>query len=338
MRFQTTRHTTDPTPAAWLILTVFLSGEKFSSDECRRTARTTCDNCIHRGKFQSKDMSTQARTAINLVQSARSRVTIIMLADALRGSESKKTQSTGLVRCQGFGSLKTSNRSEVERLLRRLVSESYLKESIVVGQHGMVISYVDVGKKQFGFNQKFVMDVELHKKKDVTSNDGATSSGQNSNVDKVVACCYEALLTCRKGIADTKQVAVHNILPNDTLHELSEVRPHTKSQLLQITGFTRLKVDFYGADFLKVLKNFPGGKARNDTSSSTNGKWINTAVANSNKPAGGKANFDKYKYGKGKQATGRKSAAAPPPPPKQNTLNLMPMPLPKIPKKPARRL
>ena len=163
--------------------------------------------------------------------------------------------------------------------MRRLVSDNILRETITVGFHGLVISYVQLGKHAqdlLSGRRKIVMDVEVPKKKESV----ATESKSSIQVDKVVRACYEALIDERKKIAAEKKVAVHNILSNDTLHEMSEVRPHTAEQLLNITGFTQLKIDFYGAGFLKRLRNFPQGKPRTsdfvEPSSSSSSNWINT--------------------------------------------------------------
>ena len=52
------------------------------------------------------------------------------------------------------------------------------------------------------------------------------------------------MLRCRKDLAGEKKVAIHNILSNDTLHEMSEVRPHTLTQLLGVAGVTEIKIQF----------------------------------------------------------------------------------------------
>ena len=262
--------------------TVYLTGEDFSAEDCRKIPRTTCDNCLSRGKYAAKDLTSDAQVAVRLVSDfgrGKSGFTLIHCCDVLRGTDSKKVAGSGHNRNAAFGRMKGYKRIVIERLMRRLVSDNILRETITVGFHGLVISYVQLGKHAqdlLSGRRKIVMDVEVPKKKESV----ATESKSSIQVDKVVRACYEALIDERKKIAAEKKVAVHNILSNDTLHEMSEVRPHTAEQLLNITGFTQLKIDFYGAGFLKRLRNFPQGKPRTsdfvDPSSSSSSNWINT--------------------------------------------------------------
>ena len=280
---------------------------------------------------------------------------MIHCCDILRGTDSKKVADLGFNRNPAFGKMKGQKRIVIERLLRRLVSDNVLSEQVTVGFHGMVISYVQLGKKSqevLSGRKKVVMDVEVSQKKENV----AVETKSNPAVDAIVKCCYDVLIQCRKEIAAEKKLATHNILSNDTLHEMSEVRPHTAQELLNITGFTQLKIDFYGAEFLKRLQNFPPGKPRAaapiaETSSSSN--WINTGgppPSKTSRAGRGRArkprktvptasnrsvNFDKFKYSSpngvgtasatfGRGGTGTTNS--------NQNVGLMPMPQPKKPK------
>jgi hypothetical protein len=249
--------------------------------------------------------------------------------------------------------MKGQKRTVIERLLRKLVLDNILRETITVGLHGMVICYVQLGRKAqdlLAGRLKIVMDVEVTQQRETV----ATEAKSNPAVDAVVKCCYDVLIQCRKDIAAEKKVAVHNILSNDTLHEMSEVRPQTVDQLLNITGVTQLKLDFYGAEFLKRLKNFPPGKPRSTTTSdfvdsSSSSKWINTNApppSNISKagrgrsrkprktPASAKStNFDAFRYkspsGVGSASNNHNSGGAAN---ANQNVGLMPMPQPKKPK------
>merc|ERR1712176_1344246 len=254
--------------------------------------------------------------------------------------------------------MKGQKRSVIERLMRRLVLDNVLKETITVGFHGMVVSYVKLGKRAqelLSGRMKIVMDVEVSQKRESV----VSEPKSNPAVDKVVKCCYDVLIQCRKDIATEKKLATHNILSNDTLHEMSEVRPHTVEQLLNITGVTQLKIDFYGAEFLKRLRNFPPGKPRSTappsdfTDSSSSPKWINTnnpppsninktgrgrarkprKTAASASSSAGSAHFDAYRYkSPSSVAAASKNRAAATSANSNQNVGLMPMPQPKKPK------
>lgn len=340
----------------------FFAGEDFSAEDCRRIPRTTCDNCLSRGKYAAKDLTSDAQVAVRLVNDfgrGKNGFTLIHCCDVLRGTDSKKVAGSGHNRNAAFGRMKGYKRIVIERLMRRLVSDNVLRETITVGFHGLVISYVQLGKYAqdvLSGRRKIIMDVEVPKKKETV----ATESMSSVQVDKIVRACYEALLDERKKIAAEKKVAVHNILSNDTLHEMSEVRPHSPEQLLNITGFTQLKIDFYGADFLKRLRNFPPGKPRASdfveptTSSSSN--WINTnnaAPSNISRSGRGRArkprkaagtgtasssniDYSSFRYKSSNAAASNSGSGMGRGTPSNSNLNqnigLMPLPQPKKPK------
>ena len=281
-------------------------------------------------------MTQEAGSCVRLVQDlARGNFTLLHYADILRGGDVAKVKKLGHERNKYFGALKCMNRTNIERLLRRLVSEKYLTESIVVGQHGMVISYVKLGTKAqylISGKQKMTLDVESNKKQETVHT--------AEKVDKTVNTCYEALIHCRKELARQRGLMVQNILTNNTLHEMSEVRPHTEADLRNITGVTELKSDFYGESFLAVLRKFPPGKKieSNDfvEDSAGKSKWISTRTSSSSSAvAVSTKQFDRYNYKNAQPASKSKTTSSPnisiTPASASSTSNtrLMPLPVPK---------
>ena len=216
-------------------------------------------------------------------------------------------------------------------------------------------------------SRKILQDVEVKQRKDVAK---TSTSDRSEAVEKVVKCCYDALVELRRKIAidkkvhflfrhgnvsmnslslqctinetqshsapltsSTLQISTHNILPTETLHEMSEVRPHTPQLLLTVTGVTQIKLDFYGDQFLALLRNFPAGRPRagaygNDTSDFSDrpgpsSKWVNTGGPT---PRGvAKVN----NWGTKERSVARKRVAKstpPPPPAPPQNVGLMPMP------------
>lgn len=311
-------------------------GETFSSQKCNKT----CDNCLNRGKYEMKDLTSEAIVAVELVREItrnRGKFTLLHFIDVLRGGDSKKIRDEGHNRVSGFAKMRRASKSIVERLMRRLVLENVLQEQIEVGFHGSVISYVNVGKKCDALlrgNVKVLLDDEIaQKRRDVVTEESSASSAA---VDAIVKVCYDNLLVCRKKLAAEKGISIHNIVPNETLHEMSEVRPQTVQQLLSITGITELKMDFYGQAFLKVLQPFPPGKANITAPSS---KWISTGSASDKRKSSGPTKKKKSvpisnvgssnaNVGNSKNSTSNSTASSS----SSNNCNnvrLMPLPVPK---------
>jgi len=243
----------------------------------------------------------------------------------------------GHAHCPEHGKLGNLNKSDVERILKKMILENVLREKLETSPHHTIICYLHPGPKAQDLmtgRVKVFLDMEVRVQAQSNTNSGPTDA-----VSVVVKACFDQLMECRKTIAQEKNLAVHNILTTETLHEMSEVRPHTVAGLKEITGFGQLKVDFYGAKFLEVLQKFPAGKKKADDS------WIDTAITPKPKPKKtskntgyykGKAikakpagKFDQYQYGAGASSSGASNTASKP----ANTSNVGMMPIPGV-KKP----
>ena len=249
-------------------------GETFSRDECKMTIRTTCDNCANDGRFKRKDVTSDAKTALTLINSQakmNKNFTLLHYTDVLKGSKSQKIIQHGHAQCPEHGKLGNLNKSDVERILKKMILDNVLREKLETSPHHTIICYLHPGPKSqdlMSGRVKVFLDMEVR-----TQTNTNTNSGPTDAVSVVVKACFDLLMETRKLIALEKNLAVHNILTTETLHEMSEVRPHTVSGLKEITGFVQLKVDFYGARFLEVLQKFPAGKNKADND------WINMRPA-----------------------------------------------------------
>jgi bloom syndrome protein len=104
-------------------------GEKFAKENCEHS----CDNCSSDAVFQEVDFTTQAKTAMKIVQKLQGqKVTLLHCVDILRGTPSRKIKDSGHNNIEGFGAAKDMARGEVERLYFRLFMENALSEDNVV--------------------------------------------------------------------------------------------------------------------------------------------------------------------------------------------------------------
>ena len=65
---------------------------------------------------------------------------------------------------------------------------------------------------------------------------------------------FEALRACRQALAAEHDVPPYVIFHDRTLHEMVQLRPQTESDLLDINGVGRTKLDRYGQRFLELLR------------------------------------------------------------------------------------
>jgi len=109
--------------------------ERFNRSQCRGM----CDSCqaIARGvKFEPVDVTNYALGILNITRATPEGIGIGLLVDVFRGSSAKAVTQKQYNRLPGFGSGKTMDKSEAERLTRAMVLRGYLSERSVRSENG----------------------------------------------------------------------------------------------------------------------------------------------------------------------------------------------------------
>ncbi|EEC05653.1 ATP-dependent RNA helicase, putative, partial [Ixodes scapularis] len=116
----------------------------FDRTFCERNRRFACDNCLSRGCWVMKDVTEDAREVVRCVEELcqqRRKVTVNM------GCTNKKMTKENFTNLRLHGRGKGYQRTDADRLLRRLILEGYLKEESVINYLEMAVSYVHPGSK-----------------------------------------------------------------------------------------------------------------------------------------------------------------------------------------------
>jgi bloom syndrome protein len=116
--------------------------ETFRREDCNRA----CDNCTSKSSFETRDYTDYAVAAIALVQRiAKDKVTLLHCVDVFRGGKNKKIASLQHGSLPQYGTGSHMERSDVERLFYRLLSEDALIEKNVVNKRsGFPSKYLQV--------------------------------------------------------------------------------------------------------------------------------------------------------------------------------------------------
>ncbi|KAI8143734.1 P-loop containing nucleoside triphosphate hydrolase protein [Fennellomyces sp. T-0311] len=118
-------------------------GEQFDPQLCKRT----CDNCRNNEHVEiiKRDHSIDAKSAITLLRDIEDdRVTLVQMVDMLRGSQARRFIDRGYHNLRGYGELKRMNRTEVDRLLKFMLLDGFLKEYTEVNKSGFSSTFVKV--------------------------------------------------------------------------------------------------------------------------------------------------------------------------------------------------
>jgi superfamily II DNA helicase RecQ len=142
-------------------------GEAFSAAACR----ATCDNCraTAGAAVVRRDVSAAARAAVAGVRQVGASRPLAHVADVLRGSNNKRVRDAGHSGAPCFGALRAygSTTADVERLLRRLVSDGVLLERTrrlpPAGgqQYGQVVAWLEVEERAAARLEAGALRVEL---------------------------------------------------------------------------------------------------------------------------------------------------------------------------------
>ena len=67
---------------------------------------------------------------------------------------------------------------------------------------------------------------------------------------------FELLRICRSQLARKAHVPPYMVFSDKTLHDMCEKAPHSREEMLGVSGVGEVKYDKYGEAFLKVIASF----------------------------------------------------------------------------------
>lgn len=117
--------------------------EKFEKKSCGRG----CDNCAHLVPLVTRDVTTEARAAVELVrsfQAKRESVTLIQCRDILRGAKTAAVKSKQYDKLHFYGMGQDMPSELLEQMIRRLCLDDVLRENPVMQSSGYHTDYVVV--------------------------------------------------------------------------------------------------------------------------------------------------------------------------------------------------
>ncbi|KAI3379888.1 hypothetical protein SNEBB_010928 [Seison nebaliae] len=246
-------------------------GEKFDRSLCESNRSTTCDNCRNRSSYKCIDVTEDAKQIIQCVMDMlgkqKNSITLIFLAEIIRGSMSKKIIDGQYNRISIHGKFSNYSKVDCERLLRKLILDGYLKEEISMTVHESCVAYIRLGpraNKLFDRSSPpqvlFSISAGSNKGKqsseiNMKSNDSMInrSINDNSPEDRIRQRAFADLLNTAKRLGKEKGKHYANVFSHQTLKELSTKLPTTQSEMLQVTGITEQKYkNFDGMSFLTI--------------------------------------------------------------------------------------
>jgi superfamily II DNA helicase RecQ len=247
---------------------------------------TTCDNCtsLTSNDYTLRDITQDAISICRGVQqlSSRDNVTLLHLSEILKGSMNSKITEKNHNKLDMHGKLAKYKKNDIERILRKLIFDSYLKEDVQILQHTeTVASYIKLGPKAaLILNSKTInnpIQIDIREEAAVASkskqryckaveeddddmnDDQSAINVKDSNAEqRLRARCNVDIKRLIAKICSENGIANETtIFQKKMITEMVEKMPTTEEQLLKITYYTRSIYEKYdGEKFLEIFQHY----------------------------------------------------------------------------------
>ncbi len=224
-------------------------------DSCRRYAMLkyfaedspehcgNCDTCLQ--PVETWDATNAAQRALSCVYRTKQMFGVVHLIDVLLGKDNIKIQNFGHHQLSTYGIGKDLGKDAWRSVFRQLMAKGYL--TVDSAGHGSLLltefsKPVLKGEEQVTF------------RKEVAMSKISTISPRNTLIADEDQDLWQALKACRTLLAKSQGVPPYIIFNDATLKEFIDHRPNTAEQLLRLKGVGESKLEKYGEQFLRVLR------------------------------------------------------------------------------------
>lgn len=199
----------------------------------------SCSNCLT--QYEECDIRMEASRLVECIRHSGERFGKTMIVDIVKGSANAKIKSYHLDRNPAYGSLKDSSRNHLYEILQHLQFQGILKQS----EDGY--SVLSIHQEELLPTDGPLM-MKIVKEKQVQTPVVQTDSGDNR--------LFELLRICRSQLARKAHVPPYMVFSDKTLHDMCAKAPHSREEMLGVSGVGEVKYDKYGEAFLKVITSF----------------------------------------------------------------------------------
>lgn len=199
----------------------------------------SCSNCLT--QYEECDIRMEASRLVECIRHSGERFGKTMIVDIVKGSANAKIKSYHLDRNPAYGSLKDSSRNHLYEILQHLQFQGILKQS----EDGY--SVLSIHQEELLPTDGPLM-MKIVKEKQMQNPVVQTDSGDNR--------LFELLRICRSQLARKAHVPPYMVFSDKTLHDMCAKAPHSREEMLGVSGVGEVKYDKYGEAFLKVIASF----------------------------------------------------------------------------------
>jgi len=210
-----------------------------------------CDNCLN--PPETWDATTATQKALSCVYRTGERFGAQYVIDILIGKSNERIEKNQHDKLSTFDIGHEHSGIEWRGIFRQLIAHGYLAtDAEGYGVLKLTSKAWPLLKKRK--NPQTVMLRALHKATTKKRKIPAAAADLSASDRQL----FEQLRTLRAELAKAYNVPPYVIFPDRTLTEMALIRPHTSSQLLEISGVGQTKLERYGDEFLGAISNAAG--------------------------------------------------------------------------------
>ena len=199
-------------------------------------ANETCDNCSNcKMDGELVDITTDAQMVLSCVYRVHERFGVKVVAEILKGSKSARMKQFHFERLSTYALMKERTVKQISDLILRLAAMQYV--NITESQYP-VLQLNALSWQVLRGQQKVWQKVVTVKKAAVKSD------------------LFEKLRLLRRELAIKANLPPYMIFSDATLTQMAQEKPSSMEEMSRIKGVGEFKLNRYGDDFLKVIKNF----------------------------------------------------------------------------------
>ena len=202
-----------------------------------------CGSCAK--EYEKKDITKEAQMILSCVRRIKDHLGYFVgkptVARVLQGSKEKKLLELGLNELSTYGLLKSMGRTDIRLMIDRLEDGGYLATEL---EH-QTLRLTEKSASVLYLGEQVEILVLKEEKLLPIGEDGMTEDERE---------LFDLLRECRSRLAKANGVAPFMIFSNATLMDMAKKRPKNTSEFKRVSGVGEMKAQWYGKEFLKVLK------------------------------------------------------------------------------------
>ena len=220
-----------------------------------------CDRCGNCARPAAQiDVTPVALNIVKCVSECGQRFGASVVAAVLAGSREERLLQYRLDRLNSYGALSQYERASISQLIDRMVEKGFLKR---VGDEYPIL--------KLGANARALVDGSMRMKdyslpavkgETAKKRRAARATKREAAVTTESEALFQALRKLRTKIAEEKHVPPYVVLTDAALRDMSAKRPHSREDMLLVSGVGEAKMKAYGERFLQEIAKFEKGEKK----------------------------------------------------------------------------